>query len=67
MLCHNYYFGVNGICINVEVWIMPAPPDSKAQKALSYLVGEVLKRTGWKADPVAVRRLMIERLHNAES
>jgi Asp-tRNA(Asn)/Glu-tRNA(Gln) amidotransferase B subunit len=39
--------------------------DNRAQKALNYLIGEVLKRTGGKADPVVVRRLMIERLQNA--
>lgn len=42
---------------------MPQNPAEKARKALNYLVGEVLKRTGGKADPVTVRRLLIQQLN----
>lgn len=40
---------------------------SDARKALNYLVGEVLKRTNYKADPAVVKRLMIEQLNKRQN
>lgn len=39
----------------------------KAEKALNFLVGEVLKKTDYKADPAQVRRLMIQELNKPEA